>query len=65
MTKGEKMYYSVWVGGVEVNDYYFNDIIEARKLARWYANSGYINVFIESYKDITTKERGWRNYKLS
>ena len=58
-------YYSVWVGGVEVNDHYFSNLMEARKLARKYANQGYTDVFLESYKDTSTKERGYRNYKLS
>ena len=59
------MYYSVCVGGVEINDHYYNDLMSARKLARKYVSEGYKDVFIESYKDIKTKERGWRNYKLS
>ena len=44
------MLYTVWVGGVEVNDDYFDNIHEARLLAREYVSEGYTDVFIEARK---------------
>ena len=44
------MLYTVWVGGVEVNDDYFDNIHEARLLARSYAIEGYTDVYIEAIK---------------
>ena len=44
------MLYTVWVGGVEVNDDYFDNIHEARLLARLYVSEGYTDVFIEARK---------------
>ena len=44
------MLYTVWVGGVEVNDDYYDNIHEARLLAREYVSKGYTDVFIEARK---------------
>ena len=44
------MLYTVWVGGVEVNDDYFDNIHEARLLARKYVSEGYTDVYIEAIK---------------
>ena len=44
------MLYTVWVGGVEVNDDYFDNIHEARLLAREYVSEGYTDVYIEAIK---------------
>ena len=51
------MLYAVWVGGAEVNDYYFDNITKARLLASKYVNKGYTDVCIESFKKETLKER--------
>jgi hypothetical protein len=37
--------YSVWVGGIEVNDNYLSKY-EAADLAEYYSNDGYTDVFI-------------------
>lgn len=39
--------YTVWVGGVEVNDYYFSVEEDARTLAQQYIDDGYDDVQIE------------------
>ena len=44
------MLYTVWVGGVEVNDDYFDNIHEALLLAREYVSEGYTDVYIEAIK---------------
>jgi len=44
------MSYTVWVGGVEVNDDYFDNIHKARLLARSYVNDGYTDVYVEAFK---------------
>ena len=44
------MLYTVWVGGTEVNDFYFDDIVNARLLAQEYVSNGYTDVQIESVK---------------
>ena len=44
------MLYTVWVGGTEVNDDYFDNIHEARLLAREYVSEGYTDVYIEAIK---------------
>jgi hypothetical protein len=41
--------YTVWVGGVEVNDYYLTKE-EANNLALEYKNNGYDDVIIEKIK---------------
>jgi len=41
--------YSVWVGGIEVNDYYL-DYAKAQKLAEVYKTDGYDDVKIEKVK---------------
>ena len=51
------MLYTVWVGGTEVNDYYFDSIHKARLLARQYVIEGYTDVYVESFKKETLKER--------
>lgn len=38
--------YTVWVGGVEVNDHYL-DKDEAERLAKWYQSADYDDVVIE------------------
>ena len=45
------MFYTVWVGGTEVNDYYFDNIHEARLLARKYTSTGYTDVHVEAFKE--------------
>ena len=42
----DKMNYSVWVGGIEVNDYYL-DKDEADLLVDLYKHEGYKDVVIE------------------
>ena len=44
------MLYTIWVGGTEVNDYYFDSIIEAREYARDYTDQGYKGVHVEALK---------------
>ena len=44
------MLYTIWVGGTEVNDNYFDNIHDARLLAREYVSEGYTDVFIEARK---------------
>ena len=51
------MLYTIWVGGTEVNDYYFEDIRKARLLAKKYISEGYTDVCIEAFKKETLKER--------
>lgn len=41
--------YTVWVGGVEVNDFLLN-LEEANKLAQKYISQGYPDVAIEKYE---------------
>lgn len=41
--------YSVWVGGVEVNDYYLTKD-NAEQLANDYINNNFIDVMIEEVK---------------
>ena len=45
------MLYTVWVGGTEVNHNYFNNIHEARLLARKYTSTGYTDVSVEAFKE--------------
>ena len=42
--------YTVWVGGTEVNDYYFESEAEAEALAEEYIEDGYDDVFVEAVK---------------
>lgn len=42
--------WSVWVGGIEVNDYYLTKE-EAKRLARWYIADGYDDVKVERVLD--------------
>jgi len=41
-----KKYFSLWVGGVEVNDHYLTKE-EVQQLEKEYINKGYIDVIIE------------------
>ncbi len=43
--------YSVWVGGVEVNDYYLTRT-QAADVAKQYLADGYVDVFITENKEI-------------
>lgn len=38
----------VWVGGVEVNDYYLSET-QAKRLAQQYIDDGHDDVIVESY----------------
>lgn len=38
--------YTVWVGGVEVNDAYLNKQ-DAERLAKWYENADYDDIVVE------------------
>lgn len=40
------MLYTVWVGGIEVNDYYLDNLEDARLLAGSYINEGYDGVYV-------------------
>ena len=40
------MLYTVWVGGVEVNDNYLNNLEDAKMLAEGYRDEGYTDVYI-------------------
>jgi hypothetical protein len=42
--------YSVWVGGVEVNDYYLNEA-EALDSAKYWVEDGYDDVMIDFLED--------------
>ncbi len=42
--------YTVWVGGVEVNEYYFDNESDAEALADDYKDDGYDDVIIETIK---------------
>jgi len=42
--------YTIWVGGVEVNDYYLESETEAEKIAEEYIEDGYDDVVIEAVK---------------
>ena len=42
--------YTVWVGGVEVNDYYLTKS-EAQEVAQKYINEGYDDVSIDKVED--------------
>lgn len=47
-SRQKKQYgYTVWVGGVEVNDYYFAREEDARHLAHQYIDDGYDDVQVE------------------
>ena len=39
--------YTIWVGGVEVNNYYVDNLIDATKLADYWKNKGYDDVQVE------------------
>lgn len=43
--------YTVWCGGGEVNDYYFDNYDDATKLAQRYADDGYDDVYVVSIDD--------------
>jgi hypothetical protein len=40
------LFYTVWVGGVEVNDYYLDSLEDASLLADSYIDEGYDDVCI-------------------
>jgi hypothetical protein len=42
--------WSVWVGGVEVNDYMLS-AERARLVANWYISNGYDDVAVEQYDE--------------
>jgi len=42
--------YTVWVGGVEVNDYYLETTEEAENLAKFWLDKNYDEVQIEEIK---------------
>jgi hypothetical protein len=42
--------WSVWVGGLEVNDYHLTTFAEAEELARYWKDKGYDEVAIEEIK---------------
>ena len=42
--------WTVWVGGIEVNDYYLAKE-EAKRLASWYITDGYNDVKVERVSD--------------
>lgn len=46
MIKFDKIVYSVWVGGGEVNDHYITDYRTAQELADEYLSEGYDDVEI-------------------
>ena len=52
------MLYTIWVGGIEVNDHYFDNVIEARAYARYYTSNGYEDVHVES---LNLEEAIYRN----
>ena len=52
------MLYTIWVGGTEVNDHYFDSIIEAKEYAQAYTNQGYKGVHVEA---LNLKEAIYRN----
>ena len=47
MTTRKCIVYSVWVGGGEVNDYYENELKDARAIAKSWRENGYDDVAIE------------------
>jgi hypothetical protein len=56
MAKVETIYdsekaWSVWVGGVEVNDYYLT-FYEATELSMQYTHKGYTDVCIQKIKEL-------------
>jgi len=46
----KKKLWTVWVGGIEVNDYHFTNKESAEKLADEYRNDDYDDVVIEQLK---------------
>jgi len=46
MTKRKSKLFTVWVGGVEINDYYLSKD-NAYKLAQKYIDNGYDDVIVE------------------
>jgi hypothetical protein len=42
--------WTVWVGGLEVNDYHLTTIAEAERLAQYWKDEGYDEVAIEEIK---------------
>ena len=62
----KKDYYTVWVGGTEVNDYYL-DRDGALQLSQLYIDNGYDDVNIEEAKEkdktINNNKKGKNNDK--
>jgi hypothetical protein len=52
------MKYSVWVGGVEINSYYYETKEEAIKEYKYWKNKRYKNVYIEK---ISSKNSNFYN----
>lgn len=44
--------WSVWVGGVEVNDHYYSEKENAERMASACKRMGYDDVFIEEVQDV-------------
>ncbi len=42
--------YTVWVGGIEITDHYFDSVAEAEQIAKNWQDKGYDDVFIETIK---------------
>ena len=43
--------YTIWVGGIEVNDYLFTDKEHAEAVAQQYINEDYEDVVVEKVKE--------------
>jgi hypothetical protein len=43
--------YTVWCGGVEVNDWYFDNYDDAAELAQRYADDGYDDIHVVTIND--------------
>jgi len=39
--------YTIWVGGVEVNNYYVDNLVDATKLADYWKSQGYDDVQVQ------------------
>jgi hypothetical protein len=47
--------FTVWVGGVEVNDHYLS-AFEAEAIAELWRNDGYDDVVVEALREVVAKE---------
>ena len=43
--------YSVWVGGLEINDHYIDDLAQAERIAQSWGSMGYEGVQVEEMND--------------